>query len=137
MTVPSDEALLSFLTSLKAFPIPHKVLTNEAFARKLLLGSMERIGQDSRLRPDDHNASLYISETMGTDLERKFDVKIVDRVHGVSEKDLLEAMRVTPALGNNSSKKYLISAIFAPILCNSEHCTDYGHYNFFNEDIRK
>ena len=131
MTAPSDEALLSFLTSLKAFPIPHKVLTNEAFARKLLLGSMQRVGQDSSLRPDDHNASLNISETMSTDadFDRKFDVRIVDRVHGVSEKDLAEAMRVTPALGNNSSKKYLISAIFALILCNSEHCTDYGHCN--------
>ena len=129
MTVPSDEALLSFLTSLKAFPIPHKVLTNEAFARKLLLGSMQRVGQHSSLRPDDHNASLNISEAMNTDFERKFDVRIVDRVHGVSEKDLAEAMRVTPALGNNSSKKYLISAIFALILCNSEHCRDYGHCN--------
>ena len=129
MTAPSDEALLSFLTSLKAFPIPHKVLTNEAFARKLLLGSMQRVGQDSSLRPDDHNASLNFTEAMSTDFERKFDVRIVDRVHGVSEKDLAEAMRVTPALGNNSSKKYLISAIFAHILCNSEHCTDYGHCN--------
>ena len=60
MTVPSDEALLSFLTSLKASLIPHKVLTNEAFARKLLLGSMQRIGQDSSLRPDGHNASLRV-----------------------------------------------------------------------------
>ena len=104
MTVPSDEALLSFLTSLKASLIPRKVLTNEAFARKLLLGSMQRIGQDSSLRPDDHNASLIISKTMTSDPERKLDVRVIDKVLGVSEKDLLEAVRVTPELGNGSSK---------------------------------
>ena len=104
MTAPSDEALLSFLTSPRASLIPHKVLTNEAFARKLLLGSMQRIGQDSSLRPDDHNDSLIISRKKSSDLEAKFDIRIVDRVHGVSKEDLLEAIRVTPELGNLSSK---------------------------------
>ena len=102
MTAPSDEALLSFLTSPQASLIPHKVLTNEAFARKLLLGSMQRIGQD--FRPDDHNASLIITKIKGSDLEAKFDIRIVDTVHGVSREDLLEAIRVTPELGNLSSK---------------------------------
>ena len=105
MTAPSDEALLSFLTSPRASLIPHKVLTNEAFARKLLLGSMQRIGQDSSFRPDDFNAdSLISSKIKSSDLEAKFDIRIVDRVHGVSKEDLLEAIRVTPELGNLSSK---------------------------------
>ena len=113
MTAPSDEALLSFLTSPRASLIPHKVLTNEAFARKLLLGSMQRIGQDSSLRPDD--------------LEAKFDIRIVDRVHGVSKEDLLEAIRVTPELGNFSSKTQYLHFT----LCNSEQCTDYGQYQVY------
>ena len=104
MTAPSDEALLSFLTSPQASLIPHKVLTNEAFARKLLLGSMQRIGQDSSFRPDDHNASLIITKIKSSDLEAKFDISIIDIVHGVSKEDLLEAIRVTPELGNLSSK---------------------------------
>ena len=79
-------------------------MTNEAFARKLLLGSMQRIGQDSSLRPDDHNDSLIISRKKSSDLESKFDIRIVDRVYGVSKEDLLEAIRVTPELGNLSSK---------------------------------
>ena len=104
VTAPSDEALLSFLTSPQASLIPHKVLTNEAFARKLLLGSMQRIGQDSSFRPDDHNASLIITKIKSSDMEAKFDIRIVDTVHGVSREDLLEAIRVTPELGNLSSK---------------------------------
>ena len=79
-------------------------MTNEAFARKLLLGSMQRIGQDSSFIPDDHNASLIISRKKSSDLEAKFVIRIVDRVHGVSKEDLLEAIRVKPELGNFSSK---------------------------------
>ena len=108
MTAPPDEALLSFLTSPQASLIPHKVLTNEAFARKLLLGSMQRIGQDSSFRPDDHNAdaSLIITKIKSSDHGAKFDIRIVDTVHGVSKEDLLEAIRVTPELGNLSSKAH-------------------------------
>ena len=129
MTVPSDEALLSFLTSLKASLIPHKVLTNEAFARKLLLGSMQRIGQDSSLRPDDHNNAIAfnnISKTISTDLKSKFNVRIVDRVHGVSEKDTLEAMRVTPALGKHASKAQCQQYLHLSYATVSNECTDKG-----------
>ena len=136
MTAPSDEALLSFLTSPRASLIPHKVLTNEAFARKLLLGSMQRIGQDSSLRSDDHNASLVISRKKSSDLEAKFDIRIVDRVHGVSKEDLLEAIRVTPDLGNLSSKTRFSNSCTL-FLCNSEQCTDYGQYQVYSEDNLK
>ena len=133
VTAPSDEALLSFLTSPRASLIPHKVLTNEAFARKLLLGSMQRIGQDSSLRPDDQNDSLIISRKKSSDLETKFNIRIVDRVHGVSKEDLLEAIRVTPELGNFSSKTQYLHFT----LCNSEQCTDYGQYQVYSEDNLK
>ena len=105
VTVPSDKALLSFLTSLEATLIPHKVLTNEAFARKLLLGSMQRIGENSRLMPDVTSSKIDLTSlSTNSSLMENFDIRIVDNVLGVSEKDLVEAVRIIPESGNNKSE---------------------------------
>ena len=93
VTVPTDEALLRFLTSIEieAKIPPFRILLDETFARKLLLGSMQVMGKDKSLRPD-WDTNIDSSGGVATLLDHNI-IHIVDRVTAVNEQDLLEAMR--------------------------------------------
>ena len=66
---------------------------------------MQRIGENSRLMPDvTSSKSDLTSLSTNSSLMENFDIRIVDNVLGVSEKDLVEAVRIIPESGNNKSE---------------------------------
>ena len=83
---------MNFLTSIDiGAEIPaSRILLDETFARKLLLGSMEVIGSGKSLRPDWDEAREH------SGVARLLDqniIHLVDRVTAVNEKDLTDALR--------------------------------------------
>ena len=93
VTVPNDEALMNFLTSIDiGAEIPaSRILLDETFARKLLLGSMQVIGSGKSLRPDWDVAGDY-SVGVSRLLDKNI-IHLVDNVTAVNKKDLTDAMR--------------------------------------------
>lgn len=94
MTVPTDEALRRFLTSIQTNTPALQVLLDDTFARKLLLGSMQVRGEAKSLRPQwevelDSEEPALLSTGLLT-------IHLVDRVLAVDLRDLREAARALP-----------------------------------------
>ena len=104
---PSDEALHRFLHSVESKVPADKILHEETFARKLLLGSMQVMGREKSLRPD-WERNLIGNSGSGSGSGELLDQKLIyisDQVLAVTQEDLLQAIRALSAreLGRGTS----------------------------------
>ena len=91
MTVPSDAALINFISSKDATILPFQLLLNDVFARKLLLGSMHVMGHESSLRPDWKDESFSsIFKHLTSSLIGNFMIQIVDGVTSLDPEDITD-----------------------------------------------
>ena len=101
---PSDHSLIDFITSKDATLSHQAVISDEVFARKLLLGSMRMTGKEESLRPDwRHKSFAVVAQHILSEIG-KFRIHVVPHILGLEMKDVEEASRRTRRTKTNSSE---------------------------------
>ena len=113
---PTDKALMKYLHAGAGHIPEHRILMDQTFARKCLLGSMRIMGDEGTLRPNwTNHFHIDYSESEST-LLGHFMIHIVDEVVGVDDEDLEEVLRtVNAAQGDHISAHRGSTARFSPL----------------------
>ena len=111
--VPSDRALMRYLnkgttkfSKGEKKVLEHRVLMDETFARKCLLGSMKIMGTPDTLRPNwTYHFQIDYSENDST-LLGSLMIHILNEVVSVDDKDLKEALRTLTVSDQGDKSSY-------------------------------
>lgn len=123
MLAPSDEALLDMVTSRGATTSLKVLLNDEAFARKLVLGSMRFQGDKQSLRPDwEHKSFAMLSKPISAHLG-VFMMHVVPKVLSLRHEDVTEAARLSNRKPKKREKQDVVQIKSATGDSNKEECT--------------